>query len=127
MGGIIRVPREVAATFPVGPEGARFPELEEVEFDEPSAAASLTALGLRYSDFDVNQHVNNAAYLDLVQTALSRHTASPRPRQVALKYAKAIPPHTEQVSLRLEFDAAKARFSIEAGATICALGTAALS
>lgn len=119
---VVRVPRDLAAAFPVCTEGVSHPELEAWEFEPPAAGARVVPVSLRYSDFDVNEHVNNAAYLDLLQTALAAAGGPVQPRHVRLKYAKPIPAKTEQVQVRLEARGEVTRFSIEAGEVVCALG-----
>jgi medium-chain acyl-[acyl-carrier-protein] hydrolase len=122
---IVRVPREVTEGFPVCAEGAWCPELEKLPFEPPTPDARTIPITLRYSDFDVNEHVNNAAYLDFVQTALALTGRSMGPRRVQLKYAKGIPAETEGIDVRIETLATMTRFSIEGGGAIFALGEAA--
>ncbi len=124
---IVRVPREVVETFPVGHDLPAFPELEEAEFAAPGAEARRIALGLRFSDFDVNEHVNNAAYFDLLQTALARAGLPVEPRTIALRYAKGIPAEVDAVEVRVERmeggdGGAAARFSVEGEGVLFAVG-----
>lgn len=121
---IVRVPREIAEGFPTH-AAAWCPDLENQEFEPPAAAAPAVPLHLRYSDFDANAHVNNAAYLDLVQTALHRLAQRPHPRRLRLKYAKEIPAQTERIEVRVETRPSSARFSVEAGGVLFACGEAA--
>lgn len=121
---IVRVPREVAETFPVGSEPAWCPDLEAQEFAEPSASAQRVPVTLRYSDIDVNQHVNNAAYFDFIQTALAASAATPHPRRVRLKYAKAIPAEATSATLRLEPAGEGIRFAVETDGVVHAIGDA---
>ncbi len=133
---IVRVPREVAADFPTHAAEVFCPKLEGLEFAVPEASAPAWEIGLRYSDVDVNNHVNNTAYLELVQTALARAGLSPRPAEVRIKYAKAIPAAMDAVNVRI---AAKsgggdchllydnvagtvARFSVEREGVVFAVG-----
>jgi medium-chain acyl-[acyl-carrier-protein] hydrolase len=121
---IARLPREVAEGFPVCAEGAWCPQLEKLPFESPAAGAPAVPITLRYSDFDVNEHVNNAAYLDFVQTALTHAGRPIYPRRVRLKYAKAIPAETTRVEVRIEPLGAITRFSIEGDGAVFALGEA---
>lgn len=120
---IVRVPREVAATFPVGAEAPVFPGLEDMEFAGPGPGAHAFHYQLRYSDVDVNQHVNNAAYLDLVQSALASHAGRARPTRVALKYSKSIAADATAATVTIESGPGLARFSVANG-TVCATGEA---
>lgn len=120
---IVRVPAELAATFPKHDDGVFCPELETLEFAAPVPEASrVVPIAIRFSDIDVNDHVNNAAYPDLLQAALARAGLPPRPQRVTIKYAKAVPAEMEQVNVRLEPQAEGARFSIEEGDTVFAVG-----
>lgn len=110
---ITRVPADVVAGFPVGTGVPWCAGLERLPFTQPTQDAPSVEIALRFSDFDVNQHMNNAAYLDLVQTALSRVGVSEYPERVQVKYAKAIPLATPAVTVRLERGLAACRFGVE--------------
>jgi acyl-ACP thioesterase len=119
---IVRVPTEVAAGFPVCSEGPFVPEIDRMEFTAPAADAVGAAVALRYSDVDVQGHVNNTVYFDLVQTALARAGANPRPRCIRIKYAKAISAVATSVTVRVGPSGERTAFSIEEGATVFAAG-----
>lgn len=120
---IVRVPADVVAGFPVHGAEVYCPELEKREFDAPAATARRTEVTLRYSDFDANAHVNNAAYLDFVQTALVQAGLPARPGGVAMKFAKGIADGATAVKVRVESVAAGgARFSVECDGVDCAVG-----
>jgi medium-chain acyl-[acyl-carrier-protein] hydrolase len=122
---IVRVPREVAENFPVCAEPAWCPDIERLAFDPPSANATSVPVSLRYSDFDVNEHVNNAAYLDFVQTALAASGREACPRRVQLKYTKGITVETERATVRLEpVGNERVRFGIENDGVVFAAGEA---
>lgn len=121
---ITRVPADVAARFPSKPEGTFCPTLEKLDFAEPGPEAKTFPISLRYSDIDANDHVNNTAYLDLLQTALGRAGLPPRPSSVQLKYAKAIPAGVDTADVKIQPVAGGgAVFSISYSDTLCALGT----
>lgn len=124
---IIRVPRQIAERFPVAAEGVFCPDIESLGLPAPEPDGALScALSLRYSDFDANAHLNNTAYLDLLQAALARHGLNPRPRSVHIKYGKAIPARTPAAEVRLDPAPVgpdqPVRFSIHAGPDTCAQG-----
>lgn len=121
---IVRVPAEIAESFPVSAEGVWCPELETLAFESPGEDARSVQLGLRYSDFDVNEHVNNAAYLDFAQTALVRSGRGAYPHRVRLKFAKAIPVDAERVEVRIAARGAEAYFSVECDGIVFAQGDA---
>jgi acyl-ACP thioesterase len=125
---IIRVPRDVAEKFPVGTDGVFCPDLESLELAAPDpATAHACTISLRYSDIDANLHLNNTAYLDLLQSALASAGHPPRPRSVRIKYGKGIPAGTLAADVRLApaADAAgTVRFSIAAAGEVFAQGDA---
>ena len=122
---IVRVPREIVAAFPVHDGEIFCPDLEALEFAGPSESARETEFALRYSDVDANDHVNNAVYLDLVQSALARAGRCPRPAAARIKFSKAIPAATEAVAVRLDIvseEPALRRFSVEDSGVVFAVG-----
>lgn len=119
---LVRVPRDIAEGFPSRADGVWFPELEKARFEIPDASAVAIPISLRYSDFDVNEHMNNAAYFDLLQTALVRTGGPARPQRVQLHFGKAIPAAMERVTVRLASHAATTCFSIEESGVVFAQG-----
>lgn len=121
---IIRVPREVAEKFPVSTDGVFCADLESLALPAPEVSATPVVVSLRYSDIDANAHVNNTAYLDLLQTALARDTAAPRPRAVRIRYGKGIAATECVAEVHLARDDASGltRFSIVAAGEVCAQG-----
>lgn len=121
---IIRVPREVAEHFPSSPDGVHCPGLETLEFAEPAGpTVKVVPVSLRYSDIDANAHVNNTAYLDLVQTALAAAGRAARPRSVRIKYGRGIPAGVATAEVRLgALATGEAAFSVIAGDEVCAVG-----
>src|SRR4051812_21466389 len=49
---IIRVPRDLAARFPVGHDAVAHPDLEQLSFTAPASGAPAIPVSVRYSDFD---------------------------------------------------------------------------
>jgi len=68
---ICRVPKEIATGFPTHSEGVFSPELEKLRLEPPEDRSLDRNVSVRYSDFDGNEHVNNTAYFDYLQTALA--------------------------------------------------------
>ncbi len=122
--GIVRVPREVAAIFPVGEEPPWCPDLEALALTGPEEGAARFQYALRYSDVDVNRHLNNAAYLDLVQSALSLQAGCPRPGRIAMKFAKGIAADARSATVALDSAPPRWRFSVGDGGVVCATGEA---
>ncbi len=122
--GIVRVPREVAEGFPRRDGGVFYPKLEAWEL-EPMEDGVVVPLTLRYSDFDANAHMNNAAYLDLVQTALARVGGPFRPAEMRMKFAKAIPAGCVAVDVKVSATPEGAwRFAVQADGSVFAVGDA---
>lgn len=123
---IIRVPREVAEQFPVGTDGVFCPDLESLELPAPDpATAQACTISLRYSDIDANAHLNNTAYLDLVQSALASAGRSARPRSVRIKYGKGVAAGTASLDVLLAPTPGaegKTAFAVHAAGEVCAQG-----
>jgi acyl-ACP thioesterase len=99
---VVRVPAEIAARFPSRQDEVFCPDLQDLAFEAPDPGAAVACpISLRYSDVDANDHVNNTAYLDLVQTALARLGRPARPRDVRIKYGRGIPGDARKVEVRL--------------------------
>ena len=66
---------------------------------------------------DANDHVNNTAYIDLLQTALARLGRPARPRDIRIKYGRGIPGNADGVEVRLApaGDGGATAFSIASG------------
>jgi medium-chain acyl-[acyl-carrier-protein] hydrolase len=100
---LVRVPEEVAATFPSRPGAVFRPDLDKLRLVPPDAASARTyPVSVRYSDVDGNGHVNNTAYFDYLQTALVRGGFPPRPANLEIQFLKEIPPGAESVDVYLE-------------------------
>jgi acyl-ACP thioesterase len=100
---LIRVPEDVASTFPSRPGEEFRPEWEKLRLAPPAGgSAPACRVSVRYSDFDGNGHVNNTAYFDILQTALARSGFPTRPGTVEAQFLKEISPAVEWVDVRLE-------------------------
>lgn len=97
-GALVRVPPEVARAFPERPGDVFHPQIEKLRFDHPPANAVTQDISIRYSDIDVNGHVNNAAYYDYLQTALAGLGAPVHPKRIELHFVKEITPSLTRVS-----------------------------
>lgn len=115
---LVRVPEELAANFPVVERDVYEPEVDRLAPRGPvSAGAIRSPVTLRYSDVDTNGHVNNTAYLEILQTALSKHAPSARPSAVKMRFLKEILPTAESVDVTLDNAAEETAFSISHGDT----------
>jgi medium-chain acyl-[acyl-carrier-protein] hydrolase len=120
---LVRVPGEIAAAFPTGAGVVFRPDLDKLKLVPPGAGVAPTCqVSIRFSDVDGNDHVNNTAYFDYLQTALPKGGFSPRPRNVEIQFVKEIPPGTESVDIRLEAREKTIAFSIGGGEMLFAQG-----
>ena len=120
---LARVPAGLADAFPVGNGAPPFrPGVDRLRFQPPAGPAPAVSLDIRYSDFDANGHVNNAAFLDLLQTALARGGFSPQPQRLEIQFQHEIPPGTAQVDVRLEARGREIAFALGTGSVSFAQG-----
>jgi len=119
---LTRVPGDLAERFPVGQAEVFRPDLDKLRFEPPAAGAAATEVSLRYSDFDGNAHLNNTAYLDCLQTALSRQALPVRPRAVEMQFLKEVSPGVAAVQVALERAGERGVFAVRSGAELHAQG-----
>ncbi len=120
---LARLAPELAERFPVGQAEVFRPDLDKLRIEPPTASAPATEISLRYSDFDGNAHLNNTAYLDCVQTALSRQAMPARPKRVEMQFLKEVSPAVAAVQVALERRADDAAgFAVRSGAELHAQG-----
>lgn len=120
---LARVPAELAERFPVGQAEMFRPELDKLRFEPLAEGAPTTEVSLRYSDFDGNAHLNNTAYLDCVQTALSRQAFPVRPKRLEMQFLKEVALATAAVQVAVEQTGdAAAAFAVRSGAELHAQG-----
>ncbi|MBI2510587.1 MAG: hypothetical protein HYV96_01295 [Opitutae bacterium] len=120
---LTRVPTELAERFPVGQAAVFRPDLDKIRFESLSDAASVTEVSLRYSDFDGNAHLNNTAYLDCLQTALSRQALPVRPRRIEMQFLKEVATTTSSVQVAVErTNDGAANFAVRSGGELHAQG-----
>jgi acyl-ACP thioesterase len=124
---LTRVPAELEARFPIGRAGQppHKPELERLRFAPPAASAPVTPVSVRFSDCDANDHVNNTAFFDFLQTALVRQGRPAHPRKIELQFLREIPPSAEAALVRFEERGGELAFAIAAGEGDCAVGIVA--
>ena len=100
---LVRIPAEIAVTFPSGSGAVFCPDLDKLKLVPADAGTARTyPVSVRYSDVDGNGHVNNTAYFDYLQTALVKGGFPPRPQNVEIQFLKEIPPQAEAVNVWLE-------------------------
>lgn len=120
---IARVPTDVAARLPRNDAAAYSPDLEsQILPPPPPDAGSTLPVTLRYSDLDVNAHVNHTAYVDCLQTALAHAGHSPRPQALRIRFIKEIPTDARGIVVRLGPREDRIAFSIEGGDSLYAQG-----
>ncbi len=119
---LARVPEDLAAQFPVGQAEMHRPELDRVKHETPAATARATEVALRYGDFDGNSHLNNTAYFDALQTALSQQGLPVRPREIAVQFLKEVPLAVRAIEVAIEPRESEVRVAWRHGAELNAQG-----
>lgn len=123
---LTRVAPALAERFPVGQAEVFRPDLDKIRFEPLSAGASATEVSLRYSDFDGNAHLNNTAYLDCLQTVLSRQALPVRPRRIEMQFMKEVAPTTSAVQVAIaRANDESASFAVGSGGELHAQGAVA--
>jgi medium-chain acyl-[acyl-carrier-protein] hydrolase len=119
---LTRVPAELADRFPVGEAEVFRADLDRVRYETPTAGAPTTEISLRYGDVDGNAHLNNTAYFDTLQTALSRQGQPPRPREIEVQFLKEVPLAATAISVALEPREKETRIAWRSGGELNAQG-----
>jgi acyl-ACP thioesterase len=109
---LCRVPQEIAAGFPTHREDVFCPELEKLRMEPPAGNPVERDISVRYSDFDGNDHVNNTAYFDYLQTALAAGGFPPRPHTLQIQFLREITLSVAQVKVSLEQRGGTVAFSL---------------
>ena len=97
-----RLPEEIEEQFPTRPDEVYYQRLDKLRNPKPGPDAKETNISLRYGDLDGNQHVNNAAYMDFLQTALHHQNLDTRPQKIEIQFSKEISPEIQSVSAHIE-------------------------
>lgn len=119
---LTRVPPALAERFPVGQAEVFRTDLDRIRFEALPDDANVTEVSLRYSDFDGNAHLNNTAYLDCLQTALSRQSLPVRPRRVEMQFLKEVSLNVASVEVALARAGDGGVFAVRSGAELHAQG-----
>jgi len=120
---LTRVAADLAERFPVGQAEVFRADLDKTRYEPTSEQAAATEVSLRYSDFDGNAHLNNTAYLDCLQTALSRQAMPARPKRVEMQFLKEVSLAIASVQVAVERRADEAAaFAVRSGAELHAQG-----
>ncbi len=117
-----KIPFEIEQAFPVRPDDIYFESLDRLRLPKPKSNSLATSISLRYTDIDGNHHVNNAAYMDMIQTALHHQNLDTRPRTVEIQFAREISPDAESVTVQLESADEKTIFGIGTAEEVAAFG-----
>lgn len=119
---LARVPPALADRFPVGQGETYRADLDKLRLASPPADAVATEVTLRYSDFDGNGHLNNTAYLDCLQTALSRQALPARPGTIEMQFLKEVAPSVATVGVAVAAMEGGATFGIRSAGDLHAQG-----
>ncbi len=119
---ITRLPKHIETDFPTQPDQLYFEELDRLRLPKPGPDAKETTITLRYSDIDGNQHVNNAVYMDFLQTALHHQNLDTRPKELKIQFSKEISPEAKSVYIQLKKEEETSRFGIRYDEELAAFG-----
>lgn len=119
---LTRLPAEIEARFPTRPNDLFFDKLDKLRMPRPGERAAETSISLRFTDMDGNQHVNNAAYMDFLQTGLHDRKLNTHPLGIQIQFAKEIDIDATAVGVKMETEEDSVRFSIGTSGEVAALG-----
>ena len=124
---LLRVPKEIAEHFPIAEDCVFAPNLERIRVSPPDPeTATVHSFTLRYTDFDANAHVNNTAYLDLLQSALFSQSETSHPHHIHIQYNQGISTGCESAEVLLQTSDQDSSlftsFAITASGIVCATG-----
>ena len=88
----------------------------------PRPGVPMCEVSLRYADFDANGHLNNPAYLEALQTALSRRGGPVAPRGLEVQFLREVPPEAPAIAVALDGDAEVLRVGWGSGGELRAQG-----
>ena len=117
-----KIPFEIEQAFPVRPDEIYFKHLDRLRLPKPGDGSTKTSISLRYTDIDGNHHVNNAAYMDMIQTALYHQNLDTRPHLLEIQFAREISPDTSMVNILLETGEDKTVFGVGSNDVVAAFG-----
>jgi medium-chain acyl-[acyl-carrier-protein] hydrolase len=117
-----KLPMEAVKAFPVRPDEVFVQGLDRLRLPKPGPGAPSTSVSLRYSDIDGNRHVNNAAYMDMLQPGLYHQKMDTRPNKVQIQFAKEISPDADFVNVRFESTDDQTCFGLGTGEETAAFG-----
>ena len=122
-----KVPEAIMDAYTTETAVALEADLAHWKFADQGALAIAGSVSVRHSDIDANRHVNNAVYVDYLETVLARREED-YGGLAALKisYLREIDWQTAQVDVRLD-DHTGGRFALSGGDTLFAGGEYRLS
>jgi len=95
---ISTIPDELCDTYTLEKDFKAGPDLDKWNVDPKFDTDKDVTVCTRFSDYDPNNHVNSAIYLDYVETLISRLSdKNPRAKSVSIQYKKEIDRNIESV------------------------------
>jgi len=121
---LIRIPPEYRETYTAETDSALAADLDSFRPETDFSPDVETRISLRQSDIDPLGHVNNAVYLDYIDTLLacSRKTAAHRLKNLKMLFQNEINREVETVTAGLSGSGTDWRFKIFSADTIHAAG-----
>ena len=120
---IARVPEEIVVLYQPEAVGNFDHELDQVDFGAATGFAYETQIGLRYSDFDVNQHVNNTIYPGIFESLYHEHKEPKAPpiRNMKISFKREIGIGTRNITAGWDVGDLYYRYFLGNGSTVFAM------
>lgn len=120
---ILRVPKESREWYSIEMENALEVDMDRFEPVKKDAYPAFETMTLRSSDLDPIGHVNNAVYLDLLETAVDRRFCGRQKIEtVMVQFHKEISQGIDKVQVGIQEDKERFKFDVVSDAGIHAFG-----
>ncbi len=122
-----RVPGDYRDRYGIVEEQATTIDVEEIEFNPVTNADYTLNIATRVSDYDINGHVNNAALLQFIETALTRfYLRKIVAGEIQLTFLKEIPLAANEVNVLLQQTSTGCLFEITNKDMVCVRGAVSI-
>ncbi len=120
---IAKIPKSVSSPYTDEMEEALDEGAIDFTVDKKLEPRETVTITTRDGDFDPNGHVNNAVYLEYLDTLLKRSALSEKaPQKVGIQYFKEIVREISEIKAGLDVQADTANFQLTSSSTVHAAG-----
>lgn len=117
---IVKIPSEIIEKYNSLTIKPNFESLQKKKFDFDGNISFSDKITLRYSDFDSNEHVNNTAYFNYLQTGLFNFKGElPFIESISCQFLKEIPQSYKSVNIILSEQDNTGKFLIKDDIDFC--------